>query len=618
MPSREPVARDGEDDPEEGVSSCRTAIRGDRALIERLRWLHISDLHLVASGDEFSQKVATQELIADARARLSEEPVSFVLVTGDIAFSGQTAEYANATSFFQELAAAIGIAPAGFYFVPGNHDVDRGKQRLAYRGACAELTSQAEVDRLLGSPGDLAPLIDRQAAFHAFVDDFTNGQERQPTADGLGFMAPLVIDELRVAVLGLNSAWLSGSDAEEMRLLIGERQVINALDMANELQPRLVIAMAHHPVEWLKEWDQLSCRSRLLREAHLYHRGHLHMDEVSWTASPERPCLSVAAGSGHATRFYSNSYNVIDLDLAAGRCTVHAFRFDVAAARYEPGPHVSASVTLRGSFPEPRSDLVEAIGGIPGAVQYADYLADLLVGIRVEIPIRVGGEVVFRSPSLAEAAGADGAGAAARFLGLRNIIPLYDDAVPLAKRLQHHAEAIGDFVTYLRALAEADRQCAERITARGLAGKANIDGHGAESHTAAFLGELRSRGDWIVLEGQARHLVNSHDPNVAHLAKRALIEALMHSDEGEKRSEARGLASALAVDASASVEDVLLAAASAEVVGDDASAVDHANVALERWPEHPDAQAYARALALRTGEAGLRSAADTIGTESQS
>jgi hypothetical protein len=52
-------------------------------LIDKLIWLHISDLHFIAGGDEFSQQVASRALLDDAKSRqLANDPVSFVLVTG--------------------------------------------------------------------------------------------------------------------------------------------------------------------------------------------------------------------------------------------------------------------------------------------------------------------------------------------------------------------------------------------------------------------------------------------------------------------------------------------------------------------------------------------------------
>lgn len=51
-------------------------------MIARLTWLHVSDFHFRSSGDRFSQDAACQALL-----------FCFVLVSGDVAFSGQPAEY---------------------------------------------------------------------------------------------------------------------------------------------------------------------------------------------------------------------------------------------------------------------------------------------------------------------------------------------------------------------------------------------------------------------------------------------------------------------------------------------------------------------------------------------
>ena len=262
-------------------------------------WLHISDFHFRADGDTFSQEQATQALVESVGAELGrEQKLTFAVVTGDVAFSGKQAEYIKARAFLDELVAATGINPPNFYFVPGNHDVDRNLHELAYHGGRAQIDSPQRVDHYLGDSERVAPLIERQAAFWSFVEDFTAGQQRTTTADGLGYVAKLELHPLTICLLGLNSAWLSGADGEEMRLVIGERHMINAVDAARALNPHFIIALAHHPVAWLTEWDAASCGARLLPAADFYLRGHLHVHEVSLSSSPADPCIEIAAGSG--------------------------------------------------------------------------------------------------------------------------------------------------------------------------------------------------------------------------------------------------------------------------------------------------------------------------------
>jgi 3',5'-cyclic AMP phosphodiesterase CpdA len=88
-------------------------------LIDSLVWLHMSDFHFVARGDEFSQRVAVEALLDDVPTRIAEgESVAFVLVTGDVAFSGRPEEYDRASEFLAQLASLVDVAPERFYFVP--------------------------------------------------------------------------------------------------------------------------------------------------------------------------------------------------------------------------------------------------------------------------------------------------------------------------------------------------------------------------------------------------------------------------------------------------------------------------------------------------------------------
>lgn len=589
-------------------------------MIDRIRWLHISDFHFVAAGrDDFSQRLAMRAMLDNVTTHVTDQtPISFVLVTGDVAFSGQAEEYERAGASLSALARVAGVQPDRFFFVPGNHDIDRSRHRLAWVGARSEITSQPATDRLLGNRDELSPLLERQAAFWSFARAFTGEQQRTRTDDGLAYAAQLLIGELRLAILGMNSPWLSGGDAEEMKLVMGERQVINALELAQTSSPHLQIALAHHPISWLQEWDQLTCNQRLLAGVHLYHRGHLHMTEVCLTSSPERPCLSIAAGSSHATRFYANAYNLVDLDLGIAMCTVQPFTYDPSASHYAPSPVVNAPIVLRGSLPGTRGELARAIVVSAASAQpYAGYLAGLLRGEKEEIPVQVTDVVDFLKPSVAEAMAVADVTPALEFLRLRNLLPIYGDDVPLSERLERHATTINEFVAYLSQL-PSDEGSVARLTGSEIANVGESGrGAGGFPYTVEFLTTLRLRGDWPVIEIQAQPLIGSPDVEVARTAKRALAEALMHSDEAEKREEATRVGDTLAAAPDASASDFLLAAGCYESAGDDEAAVELARQGLLRWPGDSDLRQYARQLALRAGRPDLRTAVEKAATGQQ-
>ncbi len=577
------------------------------ALIDRLCWLHLSDFHFTAAGDQFSQTVACNALLQDVTQRVTEHgPVEFVLVTGDIAFSGQTAEYDKAAHFMRSLAEAASVDISRFFFVPGNHDVDRHVHEFAHVGALQILSSQPQIDAALGDLGRIADLTERQLAYRNFLIALTPNQERLETADSLGYVTMLRVDVLRIAIVGLNSSWLSGGDRDITNLVIGERQVRNALALIRDFDPHLTIAMAHHPIEWLADWDQQSCRNVLLPQSHFFHRGHLHEPDV--TTSPHRPCVVVAAGSSHASRFYPNSYNLITLNLGTAMAVIHTYRYDAEARKFDDYSSIDSPCRLfQGKPPWTADELAAALSAAaPSHSPFSHYMAAILLGQKDELPIMIDGRVEFLSSGVVTETDPEHAASALAFLALRNLLLLYDPGLSLTDRLAECAERVNAFGVHLAGLAEADPTCGARITnAVLIAATRSAD---PMPQTVALLAALKAEQEWDTLELQARRIIDRRQTALEGVATVALVEALMHSDEGPKRTEAATLAEQLIETTEATAEHYLLAAGASEVAGLPGRSAEIVIRALARWPDHTDLFSYGRAVATRTGDPALRSA----------
>jgi hypothetical protein len=126
--------------------------------------------------------------------------------------------------------------------------------------------------------------------------------------------------------------------------------------------------------------------------------------------------------------------------------------------------------------------------------------------------------------------------------------------------------------------------------------------------TLALLEALRAEQQWDTLELQARRIIERRDAALERAATVALAEALMHSDEGQKRSEAVALAGHLIEAPDATADDYLLAAGACEIAGLPARSAELVTEALEHWPSDGALLSYGRDLATRTGDASLRSA----------
>ena len=121
-------------------------MREDRELLigdareDSITWVHLSDFHFHA-GPDYGRDEVLHALLEDLRmwvgkaepARGAERlPLDLVLITGDIAESGQPAEYDAAASFFTDVSRTIGVPFERFFLVPGNHDIDRALDAPAF------------------------------------------------------------------------------------------------------------------------------------------------------------------------------------------------------------------------------------------------------------------------------------------------------------------------------------------------------------------------------------------------------------------------------------------------------------------------------------------------------
>ena len=436
--------------------------RGPTTMLDKFSWLHLSDFHFRANGDLFSQEVSTEALLGDLPSRLSSEhPLQFVVVTGDIAFSGKPSQYDLAAEFFKSLASTLGLGMDRIFVVPGNHDVDRSLQDYLYEGVLQKLTNQQAVDEFLGHKSDRTALLERQSAFRVFQDQLFVDGATTSTDDKLARVRALDLDGLRICVLELNSAWLSGSKDRAGRLLIGERQMINALAVAEKYQPHLTISLMHHPIDWLSEFDHLSCTGRLLPRLHISHCGHLHRHEVSVRLLPGSECLLVAAGSSHASRYYENSYNLVEFEVGSAECQVRRFEYITKTGVFRELPASKYGIGLGDSSITGSAQIAATLREIDPSVQpYADYLAALITGEMNEVPVKLGdGNCIFASRDFPmEFQFAE----VREFLRIPNMVRTYYD-IPLLESIALHKAAILEITSLITRIEAESRDFADML-----------------------------------------------------------------------------------------------------------------------------------------------------------
>jgi 3',5'-cyclic AMP phosphodiesterase CpdA len=364
--------------------------------MNRITWLHLSDFHFRAGAQHvWNENIVLDALLDDVRSRMAGDGLrpDFVVVSGDLAFSGQPAEYDLAGKFFDELLQATGLGKERLFLVPGNHDVDR---RAISRGAQAvtdALDARDAANAILSTPGDRQLVLARFQGYAAFVNGYLAGH--LPFNDeGYYYVKTLDLAGQRLALLGLNSAWVAASDQDKAQgLLLGERQTRTALREADGADATLKLALLHHPLDWLREFDQNDSGALLLDRCDFLLHGHLHQTATAQLTSPDGAATILACGACYKTRESPNMYNWVRLDLAAGTGTVYLRRYsDARGGFWAPDTLTYRNVTngeytfaLRGqlALPPAESPAITVHAPSPPA-QHEHAFQNLVAGLHID------------------------------------------------------------------------------------------------------------------------------------------------------------------------------------------------------------------------------------------
>jgi len=288
-----------------------------------ITWLHISDLHWRES-QAYNAHIVADALLKDLANREQIAPelehIDCVFFTGDLAFASRSKEYKLARQFFAELLRTTQVRKSHLFIVPGNHDVDRKTVAAKVQSAIRRAKDQQAINDLFENRASRLAILRRFHRYRQFCNDYLG---KHLLFDDLhySYTRNCTISGKRVSILGLNSAWASASDADRLRLLLGEQQVRAALKKAKSAEIR--IALLHHPFEWLRDFDRADCEPILVRGCDFVLLGHLHDTDFVHLKGPGVQAVVIGAGACYETRKHPNAYNLVHLDLDSGKGTVY-------------------------------------------------------------------------------------------------------------------------------------------------------------------------------------------------------------------------------------------------------------------------------------------------------
>jgi tetratricopeptide (TPR) repeat protein len=282
-------------------------------------WVHLSDLHFSTYSDhhgavnDYNRDLVLDTLLGDLRSFPATHglDIDFVVITGDIAFSGRTDEYALVKVFLDRVLDALSLAKSHLFLVPGNHDIDR----MGLTPFNIDLHDPNKITQFLLDDGAKNLHFRKFNAYRDFVNQYLSGQLSFDYEHRYFWTKTVNIRGVSVSLLGLNSAWNASGGEGTNEIVLGEKQIREALAKVEE--PNVTMALTHHPLELLCEVDRPRAERLLRTHCDFILHGHLHTPGFRIEATPDSQTITIPAGASYHGRQRTNSYNYVRFDSTA-------------------------------------------------------------------------------------------------------------------------------------------------------------------------------------------------------------------------------------------------------------------------------------------------------------
>ena len=293
--------------------------------------LHLSDIHIRNESDPIL--LHARQVAACTFSALPSVSHAFIVVSGDIAFSGLKEQYDLASLFFSEIRNHIEsekAIPISFVVVPGNHDCDFNLDNRMRQLAIKDLLESATpiVDDSVISQ---CTSVQRNYFDHADALHGSNAAD----IDRLWDTRVFEVEGKQLAFDCLNIAWVSKKHEDQGGLYFPyDRYSDKGKDGAS-----VRILVMHHPLNWFGQAAYRPFRTFIRKLANIVMTGHEHLGNVG---------ENIDAESGHSayvegcvlqgeTDLAASSFNVININLDDGtfRSVQYAWSKDIYLATEE-------------------------------------------------------------------------------------------------------------------------------------------------------------------------------------------------------------------------------------------------------------------------------------------
>lgn len=232
--------------------------------------VHLSDIHIVTNNSNNFILNKTEKLVDAVKNLEINIQACFIVVSGDIAFSGKEEEYTIANDLVKNLIASlkdnlVNIEQIHSVFVPGNHDCYLGENVV--RDTLVDAINQ---DPQKADSEDIAKLCTEvQSKYFAFMENFN--ADKLKLTNNLYYQYLFLVGEKQILFSCYNTAWMSQRHEKQGNLFFSTKK-LKEIDTNFDL----VFSVFHHPYKWLQADNARAFQKYVEKTSDIILTGHEH------------------------------------------------------------------------------------------------------------------------------------------------------------------------------------------------------------------------------------------------------------------------------------------------------------------------------------------------------
>ena len=275
--------------------------------MNKLTWVHISDLHITHSRLlKYQNQNSYDTLAADIRLVLEEIGPSdiFFAITGDLVEKGDSEGFKRVNDYLNRLIKQISLDSKHVYIVPGNHDFQM---------------------KAVHSPPN-------KTAFKSFIKSFYGDTLQELYEEGVNTWKATYAGH-NVGIVGIDTLFEANIEGALLHLSpsISDTQISKAIKSVEDAEIR--IALLHHSP------DSFSSRNpdvveRLFHYFDFILHGHGHDPSTKSIVSPDSGAMVISAGAIGGYSPNEHAYNIVSIDFENKSGSVYFRIFHQAECRW--------------------------------------------------------------------------------------------------------------------------------------------------------------------------------------------------------------------------------------------------------------------------------------------